>query len=423
MFKLVLAVSIAAIFALFQVGANHLFKESDSESSHFVRESQIRKLHNQDASLNIPFLDKISKYWYVGGGTEIRNAGSIRLTRAGGTDQYGLILSNGMGDNTIDNFETIVTLKISPKEGSNPRALMGDGVAVVVTAEKDFLRQDLTSSYARKQYEINSGGVMVGDTSMMGLPLNLPGMAVIIDTFKNQGRTSVAVPFLDVILNTSPKTQAYDLESDGARTTALKLNQGKIKLKKSIMQGDTTKLRLIYLESENFLKIDIQYAEEGDYWIELFQTHLKEPLPRNEETNQRYIGISALTGELSQTVDILSVETNEFHLKDKGDTSNDFAKEIELYFIQEYNEKIALEEDSEQRWKMSKSQPRYEVNGINEMPAKKEVHGKSQFLKNFIVFFIILTTLYLASVYVRVSMKHVISSKRYRSKSVGLLPH
>lgn len=153
------------------------------------------------------------------------------------------------------------------------------------------------------------------------------------------------------------------------------------------------------------------------------QTHLKEPLPRNDETNQRYIGISALTGELSQTVDILSVETNEFHLKDKDDTSNDFAKEIELYFIQEYNEKIALEEDSEQRWKMSKSQPRYEVNEINEMPAKKQVHGKSQFLKNFIVFFIIITTLYLASVYVRVSMKHVISSKRHRSKSVGLLPH
>lgn len=423
-FKLLLGVSIAAIFALFQVGANHWANDGASKSSHFVRESQIRKVHNRDASLNIPFLDKISKHWYVGGETEIRNTRSIRLTRAGGTDQHGLILSNGMGDNTIDNFETVVTFRISPQEGSGSQALVADGVAIVVTAEKDFLRQDLVSSYARKQYELNSGGVQAGDTSMMGLPANLPGMAIVIDTFKNQPKTSATVPFMDILLNTSPRTQSYDLDSDGAGTTALKLNQGRIRLKKSMVQGDLTRLRLIYLESENFLKVDIQYAEEGDYWIELFQTHLKEPLPRDDETNQRYIGVSALTGEISQTVDVLSVETNEFHLKDMDDTSSDFLREIELYFIQEYNEKIALEEDSHQKWKMSKSQPRYETDqNASGGAATKREHRLGQFAKNFSVFFIIITIVYLASVYIRVSMKHVIRSKRHRSKSVGLLPH
>lgn len=422
-FKLLLAVSIAAIFALFQLGAHYFFQEGEPESSHFIRESQIQKLRNPDASLNVPFLDKISKYWYVGGETEIRNVGTIRLTKGGGTNQHGLVLSNGMGDSTIDNFETIVTLKISPKEDSGRHALMGDGVAIVVTAEKDFLRQDLTSSYARRQYEINSGGVRAEDISMMGMPANLPGLALIVDTFRNEPKTRLAPPFLDIVLNTSPRTQAYDLESDGLKTTALNLNAGKTKLKKSVMQGNIFKIRLIYLESENFLKIDIQYGNE-EYWIELFRTHLSAPLPRNEETNQRYIGISALTGELSQTVDLLSVETNEFHLRDKEDTSQDFFKEIELYFLQEYNEKIALEKDDFQRWKMAKSQPKYEASEITpEKTTKNRQYKKRHFFKNFIAFFIIITTVYLASVYIRVSMKHVISTKRHRSKSVGLLPH
>lgn len=430
-FKLALAIFIAVLFALFQVGSYYFAHRSPSapfsdplHPESLFRKSQIIKTSNKDASLSIPFLDKISKYWYVGGETEVRNAAFIRLTKAGTSNQHGIILSNGIGDNVIDNFEIIVKFRLSTQEKNSEKKksypLMGDGMAIAITSEKDFLRKDLHSSYARKLYEINSGGVLVDNKDMMGLPRNLPGVAVIIDTYKNHKGTKTAIPFLDAILNTSPKTQWYDLASDGRETTALKLNQNHIRLKQSIVEGDVTQLRIIYLESINFLKIDIQYSKEGNYWIELFQTHDIPPLPVNKETGQRYIGISALTGEITETVDVLGAETNEFHWEGKDESveeSFDFAKEMQLFLAQEYNQKIALEKDEFQKWKMLKSQPNYHTN--EQKPAEII---KFSFMKTSVIFFSIITIIYLVSVYVRVSMKHFIRTKRKRAKSTGFLP-
>ncbi|QLL33799.1 hypothetical protein HG536_0F01240 [Torulaspora globosa] len=415
--KLVVAITIAAVFAVFRISSEH-FVDSDSGSRLIIRRSQIQRVPNQDASLSIPFLDKVSNFWYVGGGTEIRNNEFIRLTRAGSSGHHGLILSNGLGDNTIDNFETVVKFRISPKAGNMRSRLMGDGMAIVITPEKDFLLQDLASSYARRQYEINSGGIVAGDTQMMGLPKNLPGLALIIDTYKNDGKAGTPIPFLDIILNTSPSTQAYDADSDGAKTTAIKINQNKIRLKKSIMTGETVQLRLIYIESENFLKIDIQYTREGNYWIELVHTHLPTVLPRNIESNQRYIGISASTGELSQTVDILGIETNEYHLKGKDGLSKDFLREIELYFLQEFNDKIVMEKDDFQRWKMAKSRPLYQTK--EKASVKPGRHGS--FVQTFAFFFTILICIYLASVYIRVSIKHFLNANRGSTKRSRALP-
>lgn len=404
--KLVVAVTIAAVFAVFRVSGGHLF-DSDSGSLPLTR-SQIQRVPNLDASLSIPFLDKVSKFWYVGGETEIRNNEFIRLTRAGFAGHHGVILSNGLGDNTIDNFETVVKFRISPKAGSMRSRLIGDGMAIVITPEKDFLLRNLVSSYARRQYEINSGGVVAGDTQMMGFPRNLPCLAVVIDTYKNYGKTRTTVPFLDVILNTSPSTQAYDAETDGATTTAIKINQNKIPLKKSVMTGETVQLRLIYIESENFLKIDIQYSREGDYWIELMRTHLPIVLPRNTENNQRYIGIGASTGELSQTVDIFRIETNEYHLKGGDDLSKDFLREMELFYLQEFNDKIAMEKDEFQRWKMTKSRPRSQVNQEASMKAKPQ----ASLIQRLAFFFMIFICIHLASVYIRVSIKHFLNASR-----------
>lgn len=416
--KLMVAISIAAVFALFRIATDHLV-DSDPGSLPVVRRSHIQRVPNLDASLSVPFLDKISKFWYVGGETEIRNNEFVRLTRAGSSGLHGLILSNGLGDNTIDNFETVVKLRISPKVGSMRSSSMGDGLAIVITPEKDFLLQDLVSSYARRQYQINSGGVLAKDSQMMGLPRNLPGLAVIIDTYKNYGRSGTAIPFMDVILNTSPSTQSYDADTDGEETTALKVNENKIRLKRTAMTGDIVQLRLIYLESENFLKIDIQYAKEGDYWIELVRTHLPTVLPRNIESNQRYIGISASTGQLSQTVDILEIETKEYHLKDKDDMSKDFLREIELFFLQEFDDRIALEENDYQRWKMSKSRPQQ-----NQADTKVTVEPKkrSSFLWSFAGFFMILVCIYVASVYIRVSIKHFMNAKGRVTRSSRVLP-
>lgn len=415
--KLVLAITIAATFALFRIGTGNLVAGRDTVQ--LARRSEIQRIPNKDASLSIPFLDKISKYWYVGGAAEIRNTAFVRLTRAGSVDQHGLILSNGLGDNTIDNFETVVKFRVSPKTGSTSSSLMGDGIAIVITPEKDFLMQDLLSSYARRQYHINSGGIVAGDTGMMGLPRNLPGLALIIDTHKNYRKVPGAVPFLDVLINTEPAKQEYDPETDGEMSAAIKLNEKKIRLKRSLLAGDIVQLRLIYLESENFLKIDVQYAKEGDYWIELIRTHLTTALPRNSESNQRYIGISASTGQVSQTVDILGIETNEFHLKDEDDSSKEFLREMELYFLQEFDDKYALEEDDYQRWKMSNSRPRYEV---KEETTTKSEKKHNSFIKSFTSFFIILVCIYLASIYIRICIKHYLNARRRAMRNSRELP-
>lgn len=107
-----------------------------------LRPSLVRRIENRDASLHVPFLDKIAKHWYVGGSPEIRNSEYIRLTKAGSPDSHGSIVSNGLGDNTINDFEIIVKFRIMPRNqhrktsnGNSP--LMGDGMAIVISSEKD----------------------------------------------------------------------------------------------------------------------------------------------------------------------------------------------------------------------------------------------------------------------------------------------
>ena len=73
---------------------------------------RVKKVFNPDASLSVPFLDKINKYWHIGGTAEVRNMKSIMLTSAGQSGKHGVVLSNGIGDNTITDFEIVVDFRI-----------------------------------------------------------------------------------------------------------------------------------------------------------------------------------------------------------------------------------------------------------------------------------------------------------------------
>ena len=360
--KLAISLLVLSLFLIFQLLTRSYVNSSDgydTDASPFTRRrSHVTRVCNHDASLSIPYLDKINQFWHVGGATQIRNTQSIKLTQDRDQHKHGLVLSNGIGDNTINDFEIVYKFRITHDATTQ---LVGDGMCFAITPENGFITQDLKSSYAKRQYMINSHGVIGDDTDLMGFPKNLPGLFIVLDTYRNQGQDRRDVPFMDVFLNVAPESDWYDINSDGELSTSLRLNtKGHIKLKKKALWNEVTNLRVIYLESISFLKIDIQYAKEGNYWIELFQTTENLYLPKNIHTGQRYIGCSALNGQLTETVELLDVTTSEFHWNDKDESiedTYDYAKEAELFLEQEFGEVLDREPDEFTKWKMIKAQP------------------------------------------------------------------
>lgn len=458
--KLIVAVIITSLFLIFHQSTtsssnNHHNSNQDEyyydtkpqamQESFFSRSrSRIIKVPNSDASLSIPYLDKINKYWHIGGSTQVRNSESVKLTSKNVPHTHGSIISNGIGDNTMNDFEVVFDFKLTYDDPTT----IGDGVAFVITSENGFLLKDLTSSFAMRQYMINSGGILANDISMMGFPQNLPGLALVIDTFANDPVNKQDIPFLDIFVNFNPQRHSYHIESDGHKSSNRRLNDHHIPLKKNILQHDRIKLRIIYMESISFLKIDIQYETEGDYWIELYQNN-NDPqgnkhflLPKNDVTGQRFIGMSAVNGDLTENVELFNIKTSEFHWNN-GDESMestfDYFKECENFLLQEFNQRIKMEKDSYTRWKMVKSQPNYKdqlnekINqeeqnkkpielpqGINQhkmIPKKSNDPLWKKIIKlmvKWIIIFICIVTFYLLSIYIRVSKKHW---KKLRSKN------
>ncbi|CCK69249.1 Uip5p KNAG_0C01360 [Huiozyma naganishii CBS 8797] len=368
-----------------------------------ARRSRIVRVPNGDASLAVPLLDKMNRFWHAAGTAEIRNFDSVRLTSAKKPNTYGTLLSNGIGDNEINDFEVEFEFRIDQRAGDTHVGLSGDGVSFVVTSENKFMLRDLTSSFAMRQYVINSGGIMAGDHGLMGFPRNLPCLAVVVDTYANvQGST---VPFADVYVNRVPERHWYDLESDGARSTGEKLNDHKIPLPPRIAHGQRAALRIIYMESISFLKIDLRVPETGDYWVELFQAYLTGVIPKNADTGQRFIGMGSLTGELSETVELFSIKTNEFHwetLDETMESSVDYYREAHLFLQKEFGQRVALESDEFTRWKMIKSQPHYNLQ--QEQLQQQQTHRLWLWVP---LSACMLTVFYLISVYIRVSQKHL----------------
>lgn len=419
----------------------------------YQHKSKIIKIPNNDASLSPPYLDKINKYWYIGGSTQIKNDRSIKLTSKNIPHTHGSIISNGIGDNAINDFEIEFVFKLSCAENSLGK--IGDGISFILTSQNGFLLKDLTSSFARRQYIINSGGVLPNDISMMGFPKNLPGLSLVLDTFANDSKNKEYVPFLDIFLNSNSQEDFYDIDSDGSKSTVRRLNKDHIKLRKNLLQGDMIYLRIIYIESISFLKIDIRYENVGNYWIELFSNNdLLDTetqlifLPKDEKTGQRFIGMGALNGDLTETVELFHIKTSEFHWDNDINQEDlyDFNhyKEWEKFLLKEFHEQVTNEKDSFTRWKMINSQPTYK-NYLQEtsrlMNLKPLSHTKLyrqkdskydsslwKFLQSIfkwmaIVF--IMITLYLFSIYIRVSKKHwkKIQSKKFKKSLKGsLLP-
>lgn len=357
-------------------------------------DTKVRKVLNTDACLHVPFLDSMSTFWHFGGtDVQVRNTESIKLVRSGDAiGSYGRVISNGVGDNVIDDFEVRYEFKWS--DG------VGEGVAFVIAAENNFMKMsDWRSSYGKRQYVLNSGGVDPDNMELMGFPRNLPGLAVVIDTFHENTRNEMEKyqPYLDIFVNVNPMRDHYDLASDGFISTSKRVNKNHIKLKP--FSNGIVQLRIIYMESVNFLKVDIQYDNDGR-WIELFQTEEDLEIPKNRYSSQRYIGVGSLIGESSGTFELLRIETNEFHTNDEG-TGKLSSEQAELFLSEQYG-----------------------IKKVNAMSRHSTFVTYILWVWKWMLLFVILALMYLTSVYVRVSKKHLtqLRRRRRRGKSVGLLP-
>lgn len=401
----------AALIALVFLGFRLVFKPSQNaemRSGPFpLWRTRVQREPNADASLSIPLLDKINNFWLVDGATQIRNFGNIRLTSRGQLGQYGVVVSNGAGDNVLDDFETVVSFKIHNTGVSSQ--FMGDGMVVAISPEKDYIQQNMMSSYGRSQYEHNSGGIIGNDRGLMGLPRNLPGLVVVIDTYKNDPKTRLKPPFMSVLLNMDPRKHHYSAATDGTESTGHNLCP-LIKLKRSLMSGKDTKLRIIYLESIGFLKVDIKYPDSNE-WIELYQQDSNLYLPKNRVTGQRYIAIGALTGQATQTVEIQGVETSEFHWDEHEEEGFDYAKEMQYFLAQEYGERVKIGEDDYGKWLQVKRQ-----GGTDQDPVarNKSKHSTLYYMAkiSFVMFF-----LYGLSLSIRISIKRAVRLRRKKSQA------
>ena len=147
----------------------------------------------------------------------------------------------------------------------------------------------------------------------MGFPKNLPGLAVVLDT--SGSRDDSGYPLMDIYLNVNPEENAYDFESHGKYSTSFKLNDYPIRITRGILSGNQrTRLRLVYLESINFLKVDMSFSHEGGDWEQMYiNQNLPWSLPKNSKTGERYLGVSSLSLNKAQTMELFNIKTNEFH--------------------------------------------------------------------------------------------------------------
>lgn len=408
--KLGIAIIITLLFILIHTGNNNVnsndyYRQNSihiptlraklEQPNHYRRQTYngLIKIRNTDASLFAPYLDQVNKNWHVGGSTLIRNNGNIQLTRIGEINKSGSLLSNGVGDKKINNFETVYDFKIEHSKG--------DGMAFVMTSENGFIWRDLTSSYAMRQYMTNTNGILAHDTTMMGFPKNLPGLAIVLQT-----SSYLEAPECDIFLNLNPEEHFYDFESFGKTSSAIKLNKYSIRLNGRILDGERIRLRVIYLESINFLKIDISYTQ-GKNWEELYiNQNLEWELPKNKRSGERYIGVSSLSKHHSQSVTLYSVLTNEFHWANSRDEtmeiSNEDFKKDALKFIQSEYGVVLGKERNTQPYKQVTAKDRLSYFNIYA-------------ILKIVGIFIIMIIAYIFSIYIRVIRKHIRKLRKKRS--------
>ena len=210
-------------------------------------------------SLVPPYIssDFQNKWWDFGGNTVVDSNNNIRLT-FDRPSQTGWVFSR-YPMNSKD-----FTVEFGAQVSGKGTHLYGDGMAFWLTTERAIQ------------------GPVFGFKDMFN------GLGIFVDTYRN-AKSDVDFPYVMAMLGDG-KT-SYDHKSDG------KANEIGGCSAKNIRDGPF-KIRVTYKGGE--LTLDLQYHDKSE-WENCFV------VPDVQLPEQKYIGVTALTGELSDNHDLISI--------------------------------------------------------------------------------------------------------------------
>ncbi|KAH9909430.1 legume-like lectin family-domain-containing protein [Epithele typhae] len=214
-------------------------------------------------SIYPPYIDQDlqNRWWDFGADAYVNTNKYIRLTRARAS-QMGWLWSRA--PLTASNFVLEIEFKVS---GDNNH-LYGDGLAIWLTKDRA------------------QPGPVFGSKD------NFEGLGLFLDTYANS-RHPYSFPRINAMLGDG-KT-SYDLDNDGEKNS---LGACSANFRRTNV---ATKLKITYLR-EQYLNVKIQY-KAWDEWTDCFTVQgVTLPLAP-------YIGFSALTGDVSDNHDIISITT------------------------------------------------------------------------------------------------------------------
>jgi mannose-binding lectin 2 len=253
------------LFVLSLFSASVLATISDYDGTRIANRTIERTVRLQTHSLFAPYIDQDlqNRWWDFGADAYVNTNKYVRLTR-NKPSLMGWLWSRL--PLTAHNWVIEVEFKIS---GSTTH-LFGDGLALWITSER-----------------AQSGPVF-------GSKDHFTGMGIFLDTYKNDVHSEFPFPRV-IAMNGDGKT-SYDLAKDGVPNM---IGECAADYRRSTV---ATKLKVIYVK-DTVLDVKIQW-KGWEEWSNCF-TLQDISLPPNP-----FIGLTAMTGDVSDAHDIISVSTS-----------------------------------------------------------------------------------------------------------------
>lgn len=237
---------------------------SDKSKDNLSKQIPEKKMPMLTHELKQPYIDQDfqARWWDFGGNTIVNTNKYVRLT-SDRPSQSGWLFSRL--PLTARQFEVEVEFAITGKS----TGVSGDGMAIWFTEDRGV------------------SGPVFGHKDLFR------GLGIFIDTYKNN-RPGTAFPYVMAMVGDGQT--AYDIHHDGkdneiAGCSARGLRSASV----------PTKIRIRY-DSEHTLTVDLQYKSDSE-WTLCFSA------PNVILPGTYYLGFSALTGQLHDNHDIISVNT------------------------------------------------------------------------------------------------------------------
>ncbi|KAH8115262.1 legume-like lectin family-domain-containing protein [Phellopilus nigrolimitatus] len=252
-------------------------KDSKKDGKKDAKNATIDRLINlRTHSLYAPYIDQDlqNRWWDFGADAIVNTNKHIRLTRAR-PSQMGWLWSRL--PLTATHYVIEVEFKISGDSPSSSSHLHGDGLAI-------WLAQDRAEP-----------GPVFGSKGAY----KFTGLGIFLDTYAN-ARHAYSFPRVVAMLGDGATSYDHDHDGDTTSVGACSANFRRTNV--------ATRLRLTYVR-DKFLDVKMQFKAWDD-WTDCFRIEgLAIP-------NAPYIGFSALTGDVFDTHDIISISTSSAILGD-----------------------------------------------------------------------------------------------------------